>query len=65
MTVKKSEQGPPFALLDYRVIDGQHLALTGKLGGEAASMTLRKLSDDKAPLLTRGFHWINEYPYSR
>jgi hypothetical protein len=53
------------ALLDYRVLDEQHLSLTGKLGGQPASMTLRKLGNDTFPLLTRGFHWINEVPYSR
>jgi hypothetical protein len=53
------------ALLDYQVLDEQHLSLTGKLGGQPASMTLRKLGNDTFPLLTRGFHWINEFPYSR
>jgi hypothetical protein len=65
MQVKESDRGAILALLDYRVLDAQHLSLTGKLSGEPASMTLRKLGDETFPLLTRGFHWINEYPYSR
>ena len=41
------------------------VTLTGTLQGKNVEIDLERLADEKIPLLHRGFHWINEYPYSR
>jgi hypothetical protein len=38
--------------------------MTGQWKGRDIVVTLTRV-DDKFPLLTRGFHWINEYPHNR
>ena len=37
----------------------------GDLNGAQATVTLRRIDLTKIPLLTRGFHWINENPFNR
>jgi uncharacterized membrane protein YphA (DoxX/SURF4 family) len=41
------------------------LALDGKMDGHTIHMQLQLVGRDKFLLLTRGFHWIQEYPYNR
>jgi hypothetical protein len=48
----------------YRWRDAQQLVLTGKVGDENVSATLRKI-DGEFLLMHRGFHWINEQPFNR
>jgi hypothetical protein len=42
--------------------DASHLILKGTLDGNPISMKLRQV---EFPLLNRGFHWINEFPFNR
>ncbi len=51
--------------LSFRKEPGDILILTGKLGQESIDLTLHKLSEDKFLLRSRGFHWINEFPFNR
>ncbi len=39
-------------------------SLKGKLSEDSIQIAMRK-NPDEFPLITRGFHWINEYPYGR
>jgi uncharacterized membrane protein YphA (DoxX/SURF4 family) len=41
------------------------LVLDGTMGGHKINMQLRLVDRSKLMLLSRGFHWINEYPYQR
>jgi hypothetical protein len=41
------------------------LDLTGSFEGKAVEAKLRRIPESRFPLLSRGFHWINEYPFSR
>jgi uncharacterized membrane protein YphA (DoxX/SURF4 family) len=41
------------------------LLLTGTFDGKKIEAKLRRFDERKFPLLSRGFHWINEYPYNR
>ncbi len=41
------------------------LTLDGRLDGCRIQAKLRHLEDPKFLLTTRGFHWINEYPFNR
>jgi len=45
--------------------DEEHLALEGKIGEDALVMKLKKLPLPQFQLQTRGFHWIQEFPYNR
>ncbi|HVU37144.1 MAG TPA: DoxX family protein [Opitutales bacterium] len=42
---------------------GEHLTLTGDLEGHHYEIQLQRQDENKYILPTRGFHWINEYPY--
>lgn len=41
------------------------LEMEGTFDGQKIRARLRRVDDSRFPLLTRGFHWINEYPYNR
>jgi hypothetical protein len=44
--------------------EGDVLSLDGTLEGAAVRARLRRLDETKWPLVTRGFHWVNEEPTS-
>lgn len=41
------------------------LLLSGTFEGKPVRVRLRREDESKLPLTSRGFHWINEYPYNR
>ena len=41
------------------------LVLTGSWLGDPVTITMHKLNPETFPLQTRGFHWVQEYPYNR
>jgi hypothetical protein len=41
------------------------LELEGTLADEAVRVKLRRTDRPAFPLETRGFHWVNEFPYNR
>ena len=45
-------------------IDSTHVLWRGLMGSDSLKVVLRK-KRISFPLATRGFHWINEYPYNR
>jgi hypothetical protein len=49
----------------YSWNDTNHLVLRGSMATNALDVRLRKVNRDEFMLLHRGFHWINQYPYSR
>lgn len=51
--------------LNYAQPDPQHLVLTGSSGGESLEMHLHRTDKGNFLLTSRGFHWINEYPFNR
>jgi hypothetical protein len=44
--------------------DGNVLLLTGTVGGKETTIRLRRI-DETLLLRTRGFHWVQEYPFNR
>jgi hypothetical protein len=42
---------------------GSQLGLQGSINGNTVTLKLHRLDDSKMRLTTRGFHWINEYPF--
>lgn len=50
---------------NYSWTDPDHLVLEGNLAGDAMLVKLRKVDTSKKLLLSRGYHWINEFPFNR
>jgi len=44
--------------------DSVWLVLTGKIQQDSVYMRLKRFDPNSFRLVSRGFHWINEYPYS-
>ena len=45
--------------------DGDYLLLNGKVGNDSVFIKLKRFDEKNFRLMSRGFHWINEYPYNR
>ena len=45
--------------------DGDYLTFTGKLKNDSLFIKLKRFDEKNFRLMSRGFHWINEYPYNR
>lgn len=41
------------------------LVLRGPFAGTTIAVTLRRVDTEHMQLVTRGFHWVNEYPHNR
>jgi hypothetical protein len=70
-TVRKSlwfiseKARPDSFLLHYSQPDKEHLLLSGNMGSDSVQMGAKWLDHTKFRLVSRGFHWVNEYPYNR
>ena len=53
------------AALTYEQPEPAMLTLTGQLDGQQIRAKLRRTDDSRFLLRSRGFHWINEFPFSR
>lgn len=65
MTLKKRgvpEQNAEFA---FAQPEPERLTLNGKLARQQIQAHLWRIAEPKFPLTSRGFHWINEYPFNR
>lgn len=49
----------------YHIPDSTVLNLHGKLNNDTVNISLQKIDHTKFRLVSRGFNWINEYPYNR
>ena len=48
--------------------DGDYLILKGKIKNDSLNtlyLKLKRYDENNFRLMSRGFHWINEYPYNR
>jgi hypothetical protein len=50
--------------VDYSVNDNT-LVIKGNWKNDSIIVNLRKVDISKYPLISRGFHWVNEYPYNK
>jgi hypothetical protein len=53
------------AALTYEQPEPAMLTLSGRLDGQQIRAKLRRTDDSRFLLRSRGFHWINEFPFSR
>lgn len=49
----------------YHTPDSTALYLHGKLNNDTVNIFLKRIDHTKFRLVSRGFNWINEYPYNR
>lgn len=59
------DKNHPLGSLGYERPDPDHLVLQGSLDGEVLRIRLRRLDPSRFKLVSRGFHWISEYPYNQ
>lgn len=65
-TITVASYRPRFkAVLRYIETPPNRLRLSGTFGGQHVVATLHRVDASKFLLLSRGFHWINEYPFNR
>jgi hypothetical protein len=65
MTLSKFDQPAFKATLTYQHLDADVLNLEGTFDGQPVLAKLRRQDASNFLLLSRGFHWINEYPFNR
>lgn len=53
------------AALTYARVDANHLRLAGRVAGDSIELGLRRLDHTRFPLVSRGFHWIQDDNYNR
>jgi hypothetical protein len=53
------------AIFAYQETRPGLLALDGTMDGHPTRLTLRRQDESSFPLVSRGFHWINERPFNR
>jgi len=56
---------PANDVMTYSVIDHDHVRLEGTFEQRALRVELRRAKPRTYLLVTRGFHWVNEVPFSR
>jgi hypothetical protein len=65
MSLTKRGETKPSANFAYQRPAPDVLLLNGDFDGKKVQAKLRKADPKKFLLVTRGFHWINEYPFNR
>lgn len=63
LTLAKRDDPAWKSALSYRRLDPQLLALEGTFEGRKIQARLRKTEEPRFRLVSRGSHWIHEYPY--
>jgi hypothetical protein len=51
--------------ISYVRLESDRLILTEVVGSDSIVMRLRRVDERRFPLLTRGYHWIQEQPFNR
>lgn len=65
MHLYKREDPNWSATLNYKRPSPKEIVLDGSMDGHMYHAILHKADDPSFRLTTRGFHWINEYPFNR
>jgi len=60
---RAGEQGHSASLQWKR--EGDVVTFSGTWNGQPVEVVTRRLDLSKAVLVTRGFHWVNEFPFNR
>lgn len=65
MVLARRDDPEKKATLTYRQPDPKTLLVEGTLDNRKIRARMRQAEEPKFLLMTRGFHWINEYPFNR
>jgi hypothetical protein len=65
LTLSKSNDKNWKATFTYARPAPNQLVLDGSMDGQKVHLQLKLFDRDKLTLISRGFHWISEYPYQR
>lgn len=65
LTLSSRDDKTQKAVLTYSRPDPDHLLVEGTLKDEALKVRLKKIDTSNTVLMNRGFHWINERPFSK
>ena len=65
LSLAKREDPNWKTILSYERPEPERLTLGGEVDGRRIQATLRRADEGKFQLTSRGFHWINEYPFNR
>lgn len=65
LTLTKRDDPRWRSTISYRQPDPQLLTMDGTFDGHKIQARLRRVDESKFLLVSRGFHWINEYPFNR
>jgi uncharacterized membrane protein YphA (DoxX/SURF4 family) len=65
LTVTKSGDGTSKGSFSYVQPDGNHLVLDGLWDNQKIHVELELLDESRVLLKTRGFHWVQDYPFNR
>lgn len=65
LALLRSDDSNGVNILSCRQVEPGLLAVEGRFAGRTIRVRLRRQNDSAFPLVSRGFHWINEVPYSR
>jgi uncharacterized membrane protein YphA (DoxX/SURF4 family) len=49
----------------YYIKDSGYLTLVGKIKNDSVRLKFKRFDENKFRLISRGFHWVNEFPYMR
>ena len=69
LTLTRLSDTPPVVETDEKFVltyarpDPEHLTIQGTLYKDMLEVRLRKVDESRFVLVSRGFHWINEYPF--
>lgn len=53
------------AKLHYHKTDSKHYIFKGIFNSDSLKLHTIRMDEKDFPLMNRGFHWVNEYPYNR
>jgi len=60
-----SRDSADISSFQYNEPDKEHVQLNGIFHGDSLQITLKRIDLNSFTLMSRGFHWINEYPYNQ
>jgi hypothetical protein len=65
LTITKPGDSAWAANLTYQEIEPDLLIVDGTFDGRSIRVKLRRLDESQFLLTSRGFHWVNEYPFNK
>lgn len=65
LEIKKRDDPKWKSTLSYRQLEPELLVMEGTFDGHKVRAKLRRQDESKFLLVSRGFRWINEYPFNR